>query len=123
MDADCPYFSQIGPSLSEYVTACNIVGHNLPFDLKFLYCNGLELSSSVRYYDTLRISRNTLTHKGEVEWSDELEEEVEIENYDVENYKLGTLCQYYGIDPGTAHRYHGCRWTARSARPEAVRSS
>lgn len=104
MVAECPFFSQIASSLTKYISGCNIVGHNLPFDLKFLYAGGLDLSDSVRYYDTLQLARNTLTHEGQTTWDDELDREVPLDDYDVENYKLGTLCDYFGIEQSCAHR-------------------
>ena len=104
MVAECPFFSQIASSLTKYISGCNIVGHNLLFDLKFLYAGGLDLSDSVRYYDTLQLARNTLTHEGQTTWDDELDREVPLDDYDVENYKLGTLCDYFGIEQSCAHR-------------------
>ncbi len=86
MVADCPMFSQIASSFSKYIEGCNVIGHNLNFDLKFLQTYGADFSNSVKYFDTLQLARRTLT-----------------KNEDVCNYKLETLCDYYNIYY-TAHR-------------------
>lgn len=83
---EAPHFPLIIESLSSFIGSDNIVGHNLLFDLKFLYKNGLNIFSSKRkYYDTLELSRKTF--------------------HDLDNYKLDTLCEYYGIrDNCSSHR-------------------
>lgn len=83
---DSPTFDQILKSLYDFVGNYNIVGHNLDFDLRFLYKNGLDIFVRKRkYFDTLELSRRTLK--------------------DVENYKLDTLCNYYKIrDNSGSHR-------------------
>ena len=69
------------------------MGHNLEFDLKFLYRNGINfLSHKRKYYDTLKIAKTVLKR------GDSL-------NSDVSDYKLTTLCDYYDIrDNDSAHR-------------------
>lgn len=107
MVTDAPTFSQIIDSLDSFVGKSNIVGHNLPFDLKFLYRNGYNFTIQKRhYYDTCEIAKKTLK-KPKMKWDKEYEEYVINDNYDydVEDYKLTTLCDYYKIrDNLFAHR-------------------
>lgn len=107
MVADAPTFSQSIDSLEAFVGKSIIVGHNLPFDLKFLYRHGYNFTTQKRrYYDTCEIAKKTLK-KPKMKWDKEYEEYVINDNYDydVEDYKLTTLCEYYGIrDNLFAHR-------------------
>ena len=107
MVAEAPTFSQIVDSLSSFIGKCNIVGHNLPFDLKFLYRYGYDFTNQKRnYYDTCEIAKKTLK-KPKMKWDRDFEDYVINDNYDydVENYKLTTLCDYYGIRSNLfAHR-------------------
>lgn len=107
MVADAPTFSQIIDSLDSFIGKSNIIGHNLPFDLKFLYRNGYNFTTQKRhYYDTCEIAKKTLK-KPKMKWDKEFEEYVVNDNYDydVDNYKLTTLCDHYKIrDNLFAHR-------------------
>lgn len=107
MVADAPTFKQVIDSLDSFVGKSNLVGHNLPFDLKFLYRHGYDFTTTKRkYYDTLEIAKKTLK-KPKMKWDKEYEEYVinDDYNYDVEDYKLTTLCDYYNIrDNRYAHR-------------------
>lgn len=87
MPADAPAINQVMPAFIEYVGDDNLLGHNLSFDLKFLYESGFDcFAKNRRYYDTLKIARSKL--------DDGL----------LENYKLTTLCDYYDIYRDDAHR-------------------
>lgn len=107
MVANSPVFVEIIDSLDSFIGKSNIVGHNLAFDLKFLYHFGYDFTSCKRkYYDTLEIAQRTLK-KPRMKWDKEWEEYTINDNfdYDVENYKLTTLCDYYEIiDDTFAHR-------------------
>ena len=107
MVKDAPVFDQIIDSLNEFIGKSALVGHNLSFDLKFLYHYGLDFTSQKRkYYDTCEISKKTL-NTPKMKWDKEYGEYVINDNYpyDVENYKLVTLCEYYGLrDNSFAHR-------------------
>lgn len=82
-----PYFSDIAPKLSEFIAGDIIVGHNLLFDVKFLVWGGTKIDFDNTYFiDTLRIAKK------------------KIKREDIENYKLGTLAEHYGIDVGQLHR-------------------
>lgn len=107
MVAEAPTFSQIIESLIDFVGKFSLVGHNLPFDLKFLYRYGYDFTTEKRrYFDTCEIAKKTLK-KPKMKWDKEYGEYVINDNYDydVEDYKLTTLCDYYGIRDNTfAHR-------------------
>lgn len=107
MVANSPAFIEIIDSLDSFIGKSNIVGHNLAFDLKFLYHFGYDFTYCKRkYYDTLEIAQKTLK-KPRMKWDKEWEEYTinDDYDYDVENYKLTTLCDYYEIiDDTFAHR-------------------
>ncbi len=95
MVADAPKIWEAMPAFQTFVGSSPIVGHNLPFDLQFLYAYGFELNNpKQRFYDTLQLSKSVLV-KANYYGSN---------NYDVEDYKLGTLCDYYKIYIAKAHR-------------------
>lgn len=101
-----PLFGQIVHSLQSFIGTDNIVGHNLEFDLKFIIKNGFDVYACNRkYYDTLEIAQKTLK-KVKEKWDKEVYAYMPdySKDYDVENYKLKTLCQYYGITYIGAHR-------------------
>lgn len=103
MVADKPSFSQIADSFSDYISGCNILGHNLGFDLKFIYAWGATIPNK-KFYDTLSLARLTLTSSNRDVWNNEEKEYQSPDEYDVEDYKLTTLCDYYGIYRSDAHR-------------------
>ena len=84
------------PALSDFIGKSAIVGHNLLFDIKFLYKNGLDFFEVKRkYYDTLELARKILT---KAKSSNDI-------YGDVSDHKLTTLCDYYSIrDNHYAHR-------------------
>lgn len=104
MVAGCRSFLEVAPSLSEYISGCNVCGHNLSFDLKFLFCGGVELPQAVKYYDTLTLARRTLIKRGDRKYDPDSGKYEEITDYDVEDHKLTTLCDYYDIQLSDAHR-------------------
>lgn len=107
MVADAPAFSQIITSLSEFIGNSNLVGHNLPFDLGFIYSGGFDFSQQKRkYYDTLDLARKTL-RVARRKWDKEFGSyEIDYDkNFDVENLKLETLCDYFEIrNNASSHR-------------------
>lgn len=85
--SEAPSFFEIADSLSGYIGSYNIVGHNLGFDLDFLFWSGLKLESSKRkYFDTLQLAKSTYK--------------------DVDGgYSLNSLCDHLHIrDNDSAHR-------------------
>lgn len=106
MVAGKPHFDELAPALLDWIGSDDLVGHNLEFDLKFLYCGGLDVfAQKRRYFDTLELAQRTL-HRQKRKWDKELEAYVEDwdTDYDVRDYKLETLCKYYGILIPGAHR-------------------
>lgn len=105
MVAGKPYFQQIAASLVEFIGDDNIVGHNLPFDLKFIVHYGADVTTKKRkYYDTLTIAQKTIK-KVRMRWDKEYDEYVEdFNSTGISDYKLKTLCFYLGITYRDAHR-------------------
>jgi DNA polymerase III epsilon subunit-like protein len=106
MVVDCPMFSQIAQAFECYISGCNVVGHNLPFDLRFIYVCGCELSDKVRYYDTLKLAKLILKKSGSQQYDYHTGEYYRLDENDsnVEDYKLDTLCDYYSIRRSCSHR-------------------
>lgn len=96
MVKDCPHVRFIIESLSSFIGSDNIVGHNLPFDLKFLMRNGYDPTVTKRkFYDTYDIAKSFLKSS------------YKSDNYDVIDFKLSTLCEYFKIPMASAHRSSG----------------
>jgi len=66
------------PSLIDFIGECDvIVAYNMLFVIRFLYANGFNpFSAERKYYDALKIAKKY---------------------FDVDNYKLETLCKFYNI--------------------------
>ena len=90
MVADAPTISEVLPSFEAFVGKSPLVAHNLEFDIKFLFYSGSVITDTPRkYYDTLAQSRKIL------------------KNWDVINYKLGTVAEYFDITFPCQHRASG----------------
>lgn len=86
--ANAPTFPQVAESLSEFIGKSNLVGHNIAFDLAFLYCSGLNLiDRGIKFYDTLQLSQYLMNSS---------EKTGTYLDY-VRDYKLSTLCQHFNI--------------------------
>lgn len=83
-----PMIHQVMQSFTDFVGDDDMVGHNIrAFDLKFLYRFGFEMDESTRnYYDTLSMARKLVPEGA------------------VNNNKLETLLDYFGITRSSAHR-------------------
>lgn len=86
MVAEAPPFYAVAPALTAFLNGCNVAGHNLDFDLRFIFAHGVHLPTGKRFYDTLDLAHLTISDSN---------------TYD---YKLDTLCGRYGIWRGTSHR-------------------
>lgn len=104
MVKDCPSFSQIAASVTEYIKGCSLVGHNLDFDLKRLFISGVTLSENVSYFDTLKLARYVLKAENRKKYNYKSEQYEDVEDWDVTDYKLDTLCEHYGIYRNDNHR-------------------
>lgn len=103
-----PHFQEIAASLVDFIGKDAIVGHNLGFDLDFVVRYGANVAAQKRkYYDTLDIARKTVK-KQKMKWDRELEfYYLDTASEGVENYKLETLCDWYGIQNYNSHRAEG----------------
>lgn len=98
MVKDAPPLYSVIPVLQKFINGHNIVGHNILFDAKFLYRSGLDFDKCAKIYDTVEIAKHVLK-KPKRRWDKEFEEYyIDYDSdYDVEDYKLETLCDYYNI--------------------------
>lgn len=89
-DADvssAPTLAQLSTSFLSFVGSLPLVGYNLPFDLKFLYCRGIDLVSDRRKrFDALEIARKVYRKDG------------------LETFSLVDVCDHVGIYRDDAHR-------------------
>lgn len=106
MVTGCPTIREVLPAFDRFVGASNVVGHNLDFDLGFILKAGSRMAHTKRrYYCTLEQSKKILkTPKRK--WDSDINAYVkDIDgDWDVEDCKLSTLCEYYGIVAPDAHR-------------------
>ena len=88
MVEDAPVVDEVMEDFDSFIGKDNLLGHNLPFDLKFIHAAGSKYSDVKRkYYDTLTLAKY-------INWDDP-----------PENNKLVTLCDYYLLrDNANAHR-------------------
>lgn len=99
-----PLISQVLPSFEEFIGNDLLIAHNLEFDLKFLFYSGSYIFDTPRkYIDTLAQAQRLLRKPKRRYFppEDEYDEggwDIDWNcDYDVENHKLDTLCQYYDI--------------------------
>lgn len=84
------YIEEILPLFLEFLGDNVVLGHNVNFDVNFLYdscMKVLDVPLKNDFVDTLRLSRRILPN--------------------LTNHKLGTLCMYYNIPHINAHRAIG----------------
>ena len=106
MVANAPTMSQVLPAFETFVGDCPLVAHNLEFDLKFMFYSGSSIMDSPRkYFDTLKLAQKMLD-KPKYKYDSEEEEWVKDfdRGYDVHDYKLETLAEYYNITFPNKHR-------------------
>lgn len=97
MVADAPTIAEVLPSFEAFVGNSPLVAHNLEFDIKFLFYSGSIITDTPRkYYDTLEQSKKLLK---KINYYDS--------DWDVTNYKLGTVAEYFDIAFPCQHRSSG----------------
>lgn len=97
MVADAPTISEVLPSFEAFVGKSPLVAHNLEFDIKFLFYSGSIITDTPRkYYDTLAQSKKLLKKIKDYD-----------SDWDVINYKLGTVAEYFDITFPCQHRASG----------------
>lgn len=87
MLSDAPTIRETLPHFLAFIGDSIVVGHNVNFDINFIYDNAehLELSTFTNdFVDTMRISRRLYK--------------------DLENHKLSTLSKFLGVETPEAHR-------------------
>lgn len=100
-----PLFGQVAASFRDFIGEDALVAHNLPFDIKFIVKGGVDVFDvDRRFYDTLTIAQSTI-HKQRMVWDEELGCKMPDErDVGILNYKLPTLCRWYGIPRVDSHR-------------------
>lgn len=101
-----PTFQRIAKSLQDFIGEDNLIAHNLEFDLKFIVKYGVDVTEKKRkYYDTLKLAQRVLK-KVKTKWDKDVDAYMPDydSDYDVDNYKLETLANYYGIPLFNGHR-------------------
>lgn len=97
MVADAPTISEVLPSFEAFVGKSPLVAHNLEFDIKFLFYSGSTITDIPRkYYDTLAQSRKMLKKIKDYD-----------SDWDVIDYKLGSIAEYFDITFPCQHRASG----------------
>lgn len=96
MLADAPVLFSVLPIFIDFVGEDIVVGHNVNFDVNFIYdaCESLGLPAfSNNFVDTMRLARRMYK--------------------DLPNHKLDTLISHFGLDNRTLHRaLDDCKLTA-----------
>ena len=96
MVLDAPKLISILPKFIEFTKADTLVGHNINFDINFLYDmmkKYFNVSLDNNFVDTMRLGRRVLQG--------------------VKNFKLETLAEHFKIDVTTSHRaLNDCETTA-----------
>ena len=111
--AGFPTISQVLPAFEDFIGDDLLIAHNIEFDLKFLFYSGSKMLETKRkYIDTLEQAKKLLK-KPKARYFAPDPDDVWDEggwhydynfDYDVDNYKLDTLCDYYGIVRPYEHR-------------------
>lgn len=109
MVADAPTISEVLPSFEAFVGKSPLVAHNLEFDIKFLFYSGSIITDTPRkYYDTLAQSQKMLKKiKRKYNREYDMWEEDYDGDWDVEDYKLSTVAEYFDITFPCQHRASG----------------
>lgn len=102
---ESPRINEVLPSFDNFVGKSAIVAHNAEFDIKFLFASGSSILDQRRkIFCTLKQSQKMLK-KPKVKWDKELESyEPDYDGeWDVDDHKLSTVCEYFDIIQPSAH--------------------
>ena len=97
--ADAPVIGSVIESFDTFVGDNILVAHNLDFDLKFIYYSGSNiLNQKICLIDTFEQAKRLLkSPKVKYDSESDSYEKDFSSNYDVIDYKLDTLCNYYHL--------------------------
>lgn len=109
MVANAPTISEVLPSFEAFVGKSPLVAHNLEFDIKFLFYSGSIITDTPRkYYDTLAQSQKMLKKmKRKYNREYDMWEEDYDSDWDVIDYTLDTVAEYFDIAFPCQHRASG----------------
>lgn len=97
-----PIIDNVLPSFDKFIDGYDLVGHNLQFDLEFIYKAGSKFMESKRkYLCTYMIAKKIL--KKPKYYSNEYYGDYNYK-YHVENYKLETIAHFFNILYPIKHR-------------------
>lgn len=102
---ESPRINEVLPSFDNFVGKSAIAAHNAEFDIKFLFASGSSILDQKRkIFCTLKQSQKMLK-KPKVKWDKELESyEPDYDGeWDVDDHKLSTVCEYFDIIQPSAH--------------------
>ena len=103
--ANAPKLAEVLEGFDAFVGEDPVVGHNLRFDLLFLHYSGSNILTVPRNcYDTWTFARSFLTAKKKSR--DKFTRDIVVDlsvPYEVEDFRLASLCEYYGIMIVTQH--------------------
>ena len=104
--ADAPVISEVLLAFEEFVGNDPLIGHNIEFDLRFIQSSGSSLPDRKRLYiDTAELAQKIVKgpdkvfDQGTGRWRNNYNS-----GYEVKGHKLGTMCEFYGLDHGELHR-------------------
>ena len=86
MVADAPSIADALPGYLDFIGSDVVVGHNVSFDVNFLFDNSVSVLGSIfqnDYVNTVRVAKRLVK---------------------LPHYRLADLCEYYGISRDNAHR-------------------
>lgn len=87
---DAPSLQEVAGSFIEFIGVSPIVGHNVSFDLSFLFCAGVDLLKKRKIFDTKALAKKV--HKDELEY-----------------YSLENVLALYGVSVKQLHQsYADC---------------
>ena len=94
-----PELYQVKEAFLDFVGKYPLIGHNISFDLRHLFASGIDLTSH-KLIDTILIAKKLLKSYKD---NDSGSLYGAFEDYDVDNYQLDTLCEYYGLRRFSSH--------------------